>query len=71
MASKRACFMFRANLTFLSRAGGESSPPLPHPPGYAPEYIDFRVFLSIECLNLDKTAFALFNLIAISEICCF
>ena len=29
--------MFGANLTFLSRARGESSPPAPSPPpGYAP-----------------------------------
>ena len=30
-------------------------------------YIDVRVFLSIKCLNLDKIAFALFNLIAYQE----
>ena len=34
-------------------------------------YIDFRVFLSIKYLNLDKIPFALFNSIAISEVCCF
>ena len=34
-------------------------------------YIDFRVFLSIKSLNLDKIPFALINSIAISEICCF
>ena len=34
-------------------------------------YIDFRVFLSIKCLNIDKIAFGMFNLIAISEICLF
>ena len=34
-------------------------------------YIDFRAFLSIKCLNIDKIAFGLFNLIAISEICLF
>ena len=38
---------------------------------YCMIYSEFRVFLSIKCLNLDKIPFALFKLIAVSEICCF
>ena len=38
---------------------------------YIAWYIDFRVFLGIKCPNVDKIPFVLFNLIAISEICCF
>ena len=34
-------------------------------------YIDFRVFLSVKCINLKKIVLAFFHLIAISEICYF
>ena len=40
-ASKKACFLFRANWTYLSRAGEECSPPC-----YAPALAMFIIFIS-------------------------